>query len=85
MAQRRVCATPSAHVLVLPIARTHFCARGRAPSWLAGTPSLCPAAPQKLSEELEEWEQTEDQDSLKAVAAVLGSAKLLRHRDGDVK
>ena len=34
---------------------------------------------------MEEWEQTEEQDSLKAVAAVLGSAKLLRHRDGDVK
>ena len=44
-----------------------------------------PCTLQKLSEELEEWEQTEEQDSLKAVAAVLGSAKLLRHRDGDVK
>ena len=40
---------------------------------------------QKLSEELEEWEQTEEQESLQGVAAVLGSAKLLRHRDGDVK
>ena len=56
----------------------------------AGPPRLshavpAPRAPQKLSEELEEWEQTEEQESLKAVAAVLGSAKLLRHRDGDVK
>jgi hypothetical protein len=44
-----------------------------------------PPCVQKLTDELETTEQTEDSGFLDDIATALGHAKLLRHRDADVK